>query len=62
MSLANVKPDAFIRTKGHVRRPPALLVVSGLILFLLLAIMLAATVGAAGIPLSRLPAAPTVLV
>jgi iron complex transport system permease protein len=57
MSLANVKPDAFIRTKGHVRRPPALLVVSGLILFLLLAIMLAATVGAAGIPLSRLPAA-----
>ena len=57
MSLANVKPEAFIRTKGHVRRPPTSLVVSGLILLLLLAVMLAATVGAAGIPLSRLPAA-----
>jgi iron complex transport system permease protein len=57
MSLADTKPDAFVRTRGHVRRPPATLVVSGLILFLLLAAMLAATVGAAGIPLSRMPAA-----
>ena len=57
MSLANVKPGAFVRTKGHVRRPSALLVVSSLILFLSLAVILATTVGAAGIPFSRLPAA-----
>lgn len=57
MSLADIKPTAFVRTKGHVRRPPALLVVSGLALLLLCATLLAATVGAAGIPLSRLPAA-----
>lgn len=57
MSLAGTRPDAFIMARGHVRRPPALLVISGLILFLILTVVLATTIGAAGIPLSRLPAA-----
>lgn len=57
MSLAGIRPNAFIRAKGHVRRPPALLIVSGLVAFLLLTTIGATTIGAAGIPMTRLPAA-----
>lgn len=57
MNVAEIKPDAVVRTRGHVRRPPAALVVGGLLLFVLLAVLSATTIGAAGIPLARLPAA-----
>ncbi|WP_398480205.1 FecCD family ABC transporter permease [Tardiphaga sp.] len=57
MSLAEIKPSAFVRAKGHVRRPSALLIVSGLVAFLLLTTVVATTIGAAGIPVARLPAA-----
>ncbi|QUS41335.1 iron ABC transporter [Tardiphaga alba] len=57
MSTADVKPQAFVRTTSHVRRPRTLLVSCGLLLALLIVVLLAATVGAAGIPISRLPTA-----
>ncbi|MEH2482673.1 iron complex transport system permease protein [Nitrobacteraceae bacterium AZCC 2146] len=57
MSVADVKLNAFVTTKSRVRRPPALAVLCVLVAALLLTMLLAATVGAAGIPLTRLPAA-----
>ena len=57
MSVAEVKLNAFVRTNGRVRRPPVIIVLSVLVAALLLTMLLAATVGAAGIPLARLPAA-----
>lgn len=57
MSASDAKPTVFIRTQHRVRRPPALLVVGGLLVFLLLTTIMATTIGAAGIPIARLPAA-----
>ncbi|MDB5619412.1 iron chelate uptake ABC transporter family permease subunit [Tardiphaga sp.] len=53
MSVVDVPTDTAVR----LRRPPTWLVLSGLFAALLLTMLLAATVGAAGIPLARLPAA-----
>ncbi|WNV11289.1 FecCD family ABC transporter permease [Tardiphaga sp. 709] len=57
MTAADAKLTAFVRTRGRVRRPATIVVLCGLFAALLLTVLLAATLGAAGIPLSRLPAA-----
>jgi iron complex transport system permease protein len=57
MSSATSTPIAVSRSGGGVRRPTASIVIPGLLLLLLLAVVLSATVGAAGIPLARLPSA-----
>ncbi len=57
MSGTEARLNAFVGTAGRVRRPPVVVVLSVLLAALLLTMLLAATVGAAGIPLARLPAA-----
>jgi iron complex transport system permease protein len=46
-----------VKSAVRLRRPPTWLVLCGLLAALLVTVLLAATVGAAGIPLARLPAA-----
>jgi iron complex transport system permease protein len=57
MSATDARPSALVSSKGRTRRPPAIVVLVALLVVLALTMLLAATVGAAGIPLSRLPAA-----
>ena len=45
------------RRSGYALRPPASLTLAGLLIALAGAVVIALTVGAAGIPLGRLPAA-----
>jgi iron complex transport system permease protein len=57
MSVAEVKLNAFVGNIGRLRRPSVLVTLSVLLVALLLTMLGAATFGAAGIPLTRLPAA-----
>lgn len=56
-SVAEGKADGAERRAGYSRRPPASLVIGILVVALIGAALIAVTLGAAGIPLARLPTA-----
>lgn len=57
MTVSRARTTASLKITSRVHRPPALVVLGGLLLAMLVTMLLAAAVGAAGIPLARLPAA-----
>jgi iron complex transport system permease protein len=57
MTVSEARTTASLKITSRVHRPPALVVLGVLLLALIVTMLLAAAIGAAGIPLARLPAA-----